>query len=178
MQMAKQKQSTGKTASASTRRAAAATKETAAAAPSDDQISSSALSLHELFEQQTRQMLDRTDLDEEQKQNILVAMSCPCCGAGKPIKDDCDAKIIDTVPCVSARACCARRCRPAVGACGALFPGSAARPGVLAPAPRNRLDLFERHILGRRVVESPELPCWLCSRGCRRCSARGPAGLS
>ena len=31
---------------------------------------------------QTRQMLDRTDLDEEQKQNILVAMSCPCCGAG------------------------------------------------------------------------------------------------
>jgi len=48
----------------------------------DDQISYSALSLHQLFEQQTRQMLDRTDLDEEQKQNILVAMSCPCCGAG------------------------------------------------------------------------------------------------
>jgi hypothetical protein len=48
----------------------------------DDQISYSSLSLHELFEQQTRQMLDRSDLDEEQKQNILVAMSCPCCGAG------------------------------------------------------------------------------------------------
>ena len=48
----------------------------------DEQISFSSLSLHELFEQQTRQMLDRTDLDEEQKQNILVAMSCPCCGAG------------------------------------------------------------------------------------------------
>jgi hypothetical protein len=48
----------------------------------DDQISYSALSLHDLFEQQARQMLDRTDLDEEQKQNILVAMSCPCCGAG------------------------------------------------------------------------------------------------
>jgi len=48
----------------------------------DDQISYSALSLHQLFEQQTRQMLDRSDLDEEQKQNILVAMSCPCCGAG------------------------------------------------------------------------------------------------
>ena len=45
-------------------------------------ISTSTLSLHELFEQQTRQMLDRTDLSEEQKQNILVAMSCPCCGAG------------------------------------------------------------------------------------------------
>ena len=40
------------------------------------------LSLHELFEQQTRQMLDRADLDEEQRQNILIAMSCPCCGAG------------------------------------------------------------------------------------------------
>jgi hypothetical protein len=48
----------------------------------DEQVYSSALSLHELFEQQTREMLDRSDLDEEQKQNILVAMSCPCCGAG------------------------------------------------------------------------------------------------
>lgn len=49
---------------------------------SEEQISYSALSLHELFEQQTRQMLDRADLDEEQRQNILIAMSCPCCGAG------------------------------------------------------------------------------------------------
>ncbi len=48
----------------------------------EDQISYSSLSLHDLFEQQARQMLDRADLDEEQKQNILVAMSCPCCGAG------------------------------------------------------------------------------------------------
>jgi len=52
------------------------------AAASDDQISFSSLSLHQLFEQQARQLLDRTDLDEEQKQSILVAMSCPCCGAG------------------------------------------------------------------------------------------------
>jgi hypothetical protein len=51
-------------------------------AAADEQISYSGLSLHELFEQQTREMLDRSDLDEEQKQNILVAMSCPCCGAG------------------------------------------------------------------------------------------------
>jgi len=51
-------------------------------AAADDPISLSALPLHQLFEQQTRAMLDRTDLDEEQKQNILVAMSCPCCGAG------------------------------------------------------------------------------------------------
>jgi len=27
-------------------------------------------------------MLKRADLDEEQKQEILIAMSCPCCGAG------------------------------------------------------------------------------------------------
>jgi hypothetical protein len=46
------------------------------------QIPQDASSLHRLFEQQARQMLDRTDLDEEQKQHILVAMSCPCCGAG------------------------------------------------------------------------------------------------
>jgi hypothetical protein len=46
------------------------------------EISGGAVSLHQLFEQQTRWMLDRTDLDEEQKQNLLVAMSCPCCGAG------------------------------------------------------------------------------------------------
>jgi hypothetical protein len=46
------------------------------------EISYGALSLHQLFEQQTRQMLDRTDLDEEQKQSILVALNCPCCGAG------------------------------------------------------------------------------------------------
>jgi len=41
-----------------------------------------AISLHELFDQQTRAILESPDLDEEQKQNILVAMSCPCCGAG------------------------------------------------------------------------------------------------
>ena len=49
---------------------------------SADQISYSGLSLHDLFHQQTRQMLARADLNEEEKQNILIAMSCPCCGAG------------------------------------------------------------------------------------------------
>lgn len=48
----------------------------------EDQLISSSLSLHELFQQQARQILERADLEEEQKQNILVAMSCPCCGAG------------------------------------------------------------------------------------------------
>ena len=47
-----------------------------------DPISFSNLSLHELFEQQARTMLESADLDEEQKQSILVAMACPCCGAG------------------------------------------------------------------------------------------------
>ena len=48
----------------------------------DGQLDTSSLSLHELFAQQTTDMLDRADLDEEQKQTILIAMSCPCCGAG------------------------------------------------------------------------------------------------
>ncbi len=45
-------------------------------------VSASDLSLHDLFEQQARHYLERADLDEEQKQTILVALSCPCCGAG------------------------------------------------------------------------------------------------
>jgi hypothetical protein len=53
-----------------------------APAQTEEQVAYSNLSLHELFGQQTRAMLDRTDLDEEQKQNVLIAMSCPCCGAG------------------------------------------------------------------------------------------------
>jgi hypothetical protein len=70
------------------RRKASATSRAAPAVASpseaagEGQIISSNLSLHELFEQQARAMIERADLDEEQKQNILVAMSCPCCGAG------------------------------------------------------------------------------------------------
>jgi hypothetical protein len=48
-------------------------------APSSSGASDDA-SLHDLFQQQTMAMLDRSDLDEEQKQSILVAMNCPCCG--------------------------------------------------------------------------------------------------
>jgi hypothetical protein len=40
------------------------------------------LALHDLFQQQAMAMLDRSDLSEEAKQEILVAMACPCCGAG------------------------------------------------------------------------------------------------
>ena len=45
-------------------------------------VGASNLSLHDLFEQQARHWLERADLDDEQKQAILVALSCPCCGAG------------------------------------------------------------------------------------------------
>ena len=78
-----------KTRGAKTRRAKSAAAHQSAGAPEpadeqtpEDQISYSGLSLHDLFEQQTRQMLARADLNEEEKQNILIAMSCPCCGAG------------------------------------------------------------------------------------------------
>ena len=61
--------------------ASGATRE-AVNAGNDDQISFSNLTLHELFEQQARTMLESADIDEEQKQSILVAMACPCCGPG------------------------------------------------------------------------------------------------
>ena len=46
------------------------------------QVIASNLALHELFQQQAAAILDNADISEETKQNILVAMSCPCCGAG------------------------------------------------------------------------------------------------
>jgi hypothetical protein len=61
--------------------AALPAEEDTALAP-DDRVIASNLTLHELFQQQTTAMLDRADLDDEQKQSILIAMSCPCCGAG------------------------------------------------------------------------------------------------
>ena len=50
--------------------------------PVAEQIVASNLSLHDLFQQQAMTMLDNADISEEQKQSILIAMSCPCCGAG------------------------------------------------------------------------------------------------
>ena len=61
--------------------AAPPAEDTSALAP-DDRIIASNLALHELFQRQTGTMLERADLDDEQKQSILIAMSCPCCGAG------------------------------------------------------------------------------------------------
>jgi len=48
----------------------------------DERILVSDLTLHDLFAQQTSAMLDRADLSDEQKQSLLIGMSCPCCGAG------------------------------------------------------------------------------------------------
>jgi hypothetical protein len=68
------------------RKASTLETEAANAAPTatDDvsTVNGSNLPLHDLFEQQARHFLERADLDEEQKQTILVALSCPCCGAG------------------------------------------------------------------------------------------------
>ena len=55
---------------------------TASAPAGDDQILASNLTLHELFQKQAAAMLERADLSDEQKQSILIAMACPCCGAG------------------------------------------------------------------------------------------------
>jgi hypothetical protein len=49
---------------------------------SESQVFTGNQSLHELFQQQVRQTLDQSDLDEDAKQAILVAMNCPCCGVG------------------------------------------------------------------------------------------------
>ena len=53
-------------------------------APQETQIfvGSGGSALHDLFQQQVRTVLDQSDLDEQGKQAILVAMNCPCCGAG------------------------------------------------------------------------------------------------
>ena len=38
--------------------------------------------LHELFREQAAAVLDDAEIGEEEKQSIMLAMSCPCCGAG------------------------------------------------------------------------------------------------
>ena len=38
------------------------------------------MTMHQAIRAQMMQVLDDSDMTEEQKQQILVAMSCPCCG--------------------------------------------------------------------------------------------------
>ena len=48
----------------------------------DDQIFAGNVPLHNLFQQQVQEVLESSDLDEDAKQAILVALNCPCCGSG------------------------------------------------------------------------------------------------
>jgi len=48
----------------------------------DPQIFAGDQTLHDLFQQQVMQVLEQSDMDEQAKQSILVALNCPCCGAG------------------------------------------------------------------------------------------------
>ncbi len=41
-----------------------------------------ATSLHQAIQQQIAEVLANADLSDEERQQILVAMQCPCCGAG------------------------------------------------------------------------------------------------
>ena len=50
--------------------------------PEQEKLTFSDQPLHTVFEDQIRDMLDRSELTEEQKQEILVALQCPCCGSG------------------------------------------------------------------------------------------------
>ncbi len=56
--------------------------ETKPAENSPIQVFSSEQSIHDAMRQQIAEMLANSDLTEEQKQQILVSMSCPCCGGG------------------------------------------------------------------------------------------------
>lgn len=53
-----------------------------AVADADDRISFGDFSLHDAFQQEILAMLDAADISEEEKQQLLIAMNCPCCGAG------------------------------------------------------------------------------------------------
>ena len=46
------------------------------------QVQYGELSAHLAFQQQLADLLDQADITEEQRQQFLIAASCPCCGAG------------------------------------------------------------------------------------------------
>lgn len=54
----------------------------AADAPASDRIQVDDQAVHLAFQQQLADMLARADVTEEQRQQILIAATCPCCGAG------------------------------------------------------------------------------------------------
>jgi hypothetical protein len=38
--------------------------------------------LHELFRERAAAVLDNAEIGEEEKQGVLAALACPCCGTG------------------------------------------------------------------------------------------------
>ena len=48
--------------------------------PDDDDIILSNGSIHQAIRSQVMEILENSDMTEEQKQQILIALSCPCCG--------------------------------------------------------------------------------------------------
>jgi hypothetical protein len=49
---------------------------------SPSQLPETNLSVHDQLQQQIMQLLENSGLSEEEKQQILVGLQCPCCGAG------------------------------------------------------------------------------------------------
>jgi hypothetical protein len=48
----------------------------------EQQIFFGDMPMHELFQKQVQQVMEQTELDEDSRQALLVALSCPCCGTG------------------------------------------------------------------------------------------------
>ncbi len=48
----------------------------------DERISFGGDAAHLTFQRQIADLLDRADVTEDERQQILVAMNCPCCGSG------------------------------------------------------------------------------------------------
>jgi len=64
------------------RKAAARKSKRAPHRPKIGRIFTGDQALHELFREQAAAMLDNAEIGEEEKQSVLAAMTCPCCGAG------------------------------------------------------------------------------------------------
>ena len=48
----------------------------------EQQIFFGDMPMHELFQKQVQQVMEQVDLDEDSRQALLAALSCPCCGTG------------------------------------------------------------------------------------------------
>lgn len=65
--------------------------------PIEERISFGNEAVHRAFQDQVAALLDQADLTDDERQQILIAMNCPCCGAGGlslsvKIKDATDGK--------------------------------------------------------------------------------------